>query len=403
MSFIKIIKTADDHAQAIEHLMVLMDAEPKSGSEEENELDVLALLIEQYEIKKFPMDKPSPIEAIQFRMDQQGLTRKDLIPFIGSAPKVSEVLNGKRSLSLSMIRKLHKGLAIPADVLIQEPEFAAEVCYNPEADIQWDAFPLKEMQSKGYFGDSKKPLKELKLYAEDLVRGFFKACPVEFHPEPMMMRSTAHFVDNDKQVDPLAIQAWQGKVLKVASEQDKTDKYQQGTVTEDFMRRLVQESWSDNGPLIAKEYLAKHGIDLVIESHLPKTYLDGAVCFKSNGNPVIALTLRHDRVDSFWFSLMHELAHIALHFDGSCDWMLDDFDAKSGDVREDEANAMARDVLIPASSWNLYSGAELSELTALAKLLNISPQIVYGRFGYDFDQWPKVRRHLKKVSPLFAL
>ena len=119
MSAIKVIKTEQDHADAMERLMALMDIDPAEGSDEDNELEVLSVLIEQYESVHFPMDKPDPIDAIKFRMDQQGLTQKDMKPFFGSASKVSEVLNKKRPLSLAMIRRLHDGLDIPADVLIQ--------------------------------------------------------------------------------------------------------------------------------------------------------------------------------------------------------------------------------------------------------------------------------------------
>ena len=120
MSVIKVIKTAKDHSDAMARLMTLLDANPEEGSPEDNELEVLALLIEQYESAQFSTDLPDPVEAIKFRMEQQGLTRKDMRPYFGSDSKTSEVLNGKRSLSLLMIRKLHKGLEIPAEVLIQE-------------------------------------------------------------------------------------------------------------------------------------------------------------------------------------------------------------------------------------------------------------------------------------------
>ena len=116
---IKIIKTAREHKQALIRLTHLMDADPVLGSSAADELDVLALLIEQYEKKQFPMDPPDPIEAIRFRMEQQGLRKKDLISYMGSAAKVTEILNGTRRLSLNMIRKLNEGLGISADVLIR--------------------------------------------------------------------------------------------------------------------------------------------------------------------------------------------------------------------------------------------------------------------------------------------
>jgi HTH-type transcriptional regulator/antitoxin HigA len=101
-------------------VMGLMNADPQLGSQDADELDLLALLIERYERKQFPIDVPGPLDAIRFRMDQQGLKKKDLIPYIGSASKVTEVLNGTRNLSLNMIRRLTDGLGIPADILIRD-------------------------------------------------------------------------------------------------------------------------------------------------------------------------------------------------------------------------------------------------------------------------------------------
>jgi HTH-type transcriptional regulator/antitoxin HigA len=110
------IKTKQDHSEAIKRLEGLMGAKP--GSVEGDELDMLATLICAYEEKHFPMDPPDPLMAIQFRMEQQGLTRKDLEPMIGSRARVSEVLTGKRPLTLPMIRRVRDGLGISADVLV---------------------------------------------------------------------------------------------------------------------------------------------------------------------------------------------------------------------------------------------------------------------------------------------
>lgn len=114
---IKPIKTALDHEQALSRLNEIFDAFP--GTPKGDEAEVLATLIQLYEKKHFPVGLPSPLAAIRFRMEQQDMKAKDLIPFIGSPSKVSEVLSGKRRLSLSMIRNLVSGLGIPADVLLQ--------------------------------------------------------------------------------------------------------------------------------------------------------------------------------------------------------------------------------------------------------------------------------------------
>jgi HTH-type transcriptional regulator/antitoxin HigA len=114
---LKPIRTDADHEAALAELERLWGA--KTGSPEGDRLDVLATLIDVYEARRYPMDPPDPIEAIRFRMEQQGITRKDLEPMIGTRARVAEVLNGKRSLSLGMIRRLHDQLGISADVLIR--------------------------------------------------------------------------------------------------------------------------------------------------------------------------------------------------------------------------------------------------------------------------------------------
>jgi HTH-type transcriptional regulator/antitoxin HigA len=114
----KVIKTETDYEAALAHVAELMDAQP--GSPEEEELELFSLLVERYEQEYFAIAPPDPVEAILFRMEQEGLTRKDLAAYIGSPSKVSEVLNRKRPLSLTMIRALRAGLGIPAEVLVQE-------------------------------------------------------------------------------------------------------------------------------------------------------------------------------------------------------------------------------------------------------------------------------------------
>lgn len=121
MSQRRIIKTEQGHRQALERLTQLMDLDPVPGTSEADEIDLLALLIEHYEQERYPMAPPDPIEAIRFRMDQMGLQHQDLVPYIGSMSKVSEILNRKGPLSLNMIRRLSAGLGISADVLIREP------------------------------------------------------------------------------------------------------------------------------------------------------------------------------------------------------------------------------------------------------------------------------------------
>jgi HTH-type transcriptional regulator / antitoxin HigA len=114
----KLIKTRQEYRAALRRVEEIMDARP--GTAEGDELELLAAIVEIYEEKHAPVPPPDPIEAIRFRMEQENLRPQDLVPLLGSRSRVSEVLNGKRSLTLTMIRRLHQTLGIPADVLLGE-------------------------------------------------------------------------------------------------------------------------------------------------------------------------------------------------------------------------------------------------------------------------------------------
>lgn len=117
MSEIKPIRTKKDYEKAMKDVEALWGA--KSGTPKGDRLDVLATLIDAWEEAHYPMDPPDPIEAIKFRMEQQGLTRKDLEGIIGTRARIAEVLSGKRELSIAMIRRLNSKLNIPAEILIR--------------------------------------------------------------------------------------------------------------------------------------------------------------------------------------------------------------------------------------------------------------------------------------------
>lgn len=111
------IRNEKNYRAALKRIEMLMEAKP--GSREGDELDVLATLVETWEARRHPVDPPDPVNAILFRMEQQGLSRKDLEPYLGHSGRVSEILNRRRSLSLDMIRQLHAGLGIPLESLIR--------------------------------------------------------------------------------------------------------------------------------------------------------------------------------------------------------------------------------------------------------------------------------------------
>jgi HTH-type transcriptional regulator / antitoxin HigA len=376
---IKVIKTEGDYEAALAMLETLLDAEPASGTPDAERLELLTLLVEDYEAKVAPPELPDPIEAIRFRMEQQGLRQRDLVPYIGSPSKVSEVLSGKRPLTLSMIRALHAGLGIPAHVLLQETQRNEE-----QLAISWDRFPLAEMAKRGWVTGL-----DLRHRGEEVIREFF--APVGGPSALSALYRKGQRIRSGRPVDQYALAAWTARVMRSALEAPLPSAYVPGTVTREFMTEVARLSWFEQGPRLASEFLSKHGISVVIEPHLPQTHLDGAALLVAGERPVIGLTIRHDRLDNFWFCLMHELAHIALHLTPESEkdapaQFFDDLDASPGDdVREIEADTAADEALIPEDEWLASPASKVRAPAAvqfLAKKLRIHPAIVAGRIRY---------------------
>ena len=369
----KVIKTEEEYELSLGRIEELMDA--TLGTPEGDELELLSTLVEVYEEKHYPIALPDPIDAIRFRMEQQGLKQQDLVPYLGSRSKVSEVLNGKRGLSVTMIRSLHKGLGIPAEALLHKP--GASIPENNE-ELAWEKFPIKEMFKRGWFAGFRGSLSEAKDRAEELVRAFIE--PIS--PEVLQSVRLRQHIRSGSKPDYLSLLAWLVRVLTLAQQQ-KVQEYRKGSINKAFMRRLVDLSYMEEGPKLAKEFLAKEGIHLITVEHLPKTHLDGAAMVLDTGNPVIGLTLRHDRLDNFWFCLCHELGHIARHpdIDGkTC--FVDDLESSGGDHFEDEADDFAMDNLIPPKTWEnapVQMNRNPSAVRQFASSLKIHSAIVAGR------------------------
>lgn len=384
---VRVIKTQRDYAAAIARLSALMDEEFAPGSSKEAELELLALVIESYERSKVQPVIPDPIEAILFRMDQQQLSKKDLVPYFGSLSKVSEVISRKRPLSLSMIRKLHVGLNIPAEVLIGGSE-DEDVDLSSEPQYNYAKFPLQEMWERGYFSDFKGGIKQVKEYAEDLMRKFMRGALGE-NARPALLRARLH-QSGSRVMDEYALLVWRICVLKKARSLKLSTQYKEGIITDEWLRDLAKLSRFEKGPRLAQEFLADNGIALVIEPHYKKTYLDGAAML-DNRIPIVALTLRHDRLDNFWFALMHELVHVQKHLKASHLFIADNLDDKTRSSKEEhEADQGARDALIPAIEWEKSASKTAhspENAIALANKLRIHPAIVAGRVRYESDNW----------------
>jgi HTH-type transcriptional regulator/antitoxin HigA len=378
MSKIRAIRTEADYKAALARIDTLMDAE--LDTPEGEELDVLTDLVELYEARHEPMGYPSPLGAIRFRMEQGGLSPRDLVPFMGSRAKVSEVLSGKRPLTMQMARALHANLGIPADVLLQQP--GGEISSALDG-IEWERFPLAEMARRGWI-ERRRDLKE---HAEEIMQDLIRRAGGEHALPSALYRKNDHARANAK-TDPYALKAWCWEVLARANATRLPAAYKPGTVNPEFLRKVARLSWSSDGPSLAKEFLARHGIHLVCLEHLPRTHLDGAALQLADGSPVIGLTLRYDRLDNFWFCLLHELAHIGRHMANTRneafvdDLTLRDVEGVRRDPKEDEADEWANEGLIPADVWNtsrVQDNPSPLAVMELAQRLEIHPAIVAGR------------------------
>lgn len=375
---IKVIKTDADYTAALAEIERLVDHDPAVGTPEAEQLELLTLLVREYESRKFPVKAPDPVEAVQFRMEQQGLTQRDLIPYIGSRSKVSEVLARKRPLTLSMIRALHTGLGIPANALLQE----GRAVLLDQSDVEWERFPIREMVARGWIEGAMPGTRD---EPEDLMRRFLAPLG-HLRTTHALYRKTRH-VRSARAMDEYALIAWALRIVIRALAKLSIPRYKPRTITSEFMREVAQLSWSTHGPLLAQEFLDKHGLPVIIEPHLSRTYLDGAAILIEVDKPVIGLTLRHDRIDNFWFCLMHELAHVGSHLKSEGDGFYDDLDAENkDDPREKEADKWAGETLIPETMWSGSPARNLRSPEAaqhLAEQLRIHPAIVAGRMRYE--------------------
>lgn len=399
MNEIKVIKTEKDYQEALKYIEVLMATDPDPESANGEKLSILSTLVADYESRTFPETLPDPIEAIKFRMEQAGLKPADLIPYIGSRSRVSEILSGKRTLTLDMIRSLEAGLGIPAKALVKKP--------NDNSPYEgWDSRLVNEMEGRGYFGRSSiknsSPI--------ELIKNFFVpiCSPVQLTG---MLRQSSY--RSSPRTDRRALAAWSAAILKKAKKIKAPVKYKHGSINLEFMQEFAKLSVKEKSPILAQDYLKKLGIILVIEPHFSKTYLDGATILFDKKNPVIGLTVRYDRLDNFWFTLMHELAHVSLHYNQNIGLFYDEIEGVSGATiteSEMQADKLAQDALLPEGKWEV-SPARLipSSMAAqsLANELGVHVAIIAGQMRHRGKKYvylnkivtnAKVRNYFPEIS-----
>jgi HTH-type transcriptional regulator/antitoxin HigA len=376
----KLIKTKEEHDAAVERIAKLMECDPRAGTPAGDELELLAHLVADYEKKHHSIGLPDPLTAIRFRMEQEGLRPKDLAPYLGGANRVSEVLAGKRALTVPMIHRLHHELGIPAEVLVNVGSRATN---RNRSFLRLSSPVFKEMWKRGWFGRFRGSLNQAKQKADQLLRRFF-CFGTELDALPALARQKVH---RDAIQDQFALLAWKTGVLqRAAAEKLETD-FDPSAFTLDFLKQVKCSSRLKNGPLVAIDLLKSNGLAVVIERHLPGTFLDGAALKLPDGRPVIGLTLRYDRLDYFWFCLFHELGHVLKHLaQGKREGFIDDLTAPCEDKCEEEADEFARGTLIPKDEWERFFKAgqfDHESVRREAKRLMIDASILAGRLRME--------------------
>ena len=386
MFYARIIKNDKQYREQCDLLSGLLKKDSRS-QEDCEKIELLTLLIDMYNKAADAAEEKKlhhyvdAVDAIKFRMEQGGFSRKDLIRLIGSPSKASEVMNRKVRLSLQMIRALHDGMGIPADILLREPEATKDNCkYDPKD------FPFCEMLRRGYLNFDGH-LSKAKAIGAALLEEFFAILPV-VQPKTCFRRTMCEY----DEMDLNAVSAWQCRILHRVRN-DAVEAYRASALNDDVYKKIAKLSIQEKGEMLVKTELSNLGIHLIYEPHLPKTKIDGAAFLAEDGHPVIAMSLRHDRLDNFWFTLMHELYHVMHHLgnDGSMVFMdnLDAVEARKDDANEQAADAAAEDALIPQQVWKdkkvqalLYTRST-SVVKKVAQEMQISSAVLAGRLRWE--------------------
>lgn len=274
-----------------------------------------------------------------------------------------------------------------------------------EAESQWERFPLKDIDKLGWLSN---PLKDLGEDIRTVVKNYL---------QPLVIPNTseAYFRRNDKKqgdLEQLKSWLWLTRIQTQATTVSCSSRDPQPLSVKETValgQELVKLSVFEDGPSRAIDFLSEHGIILVVERALPGSYIDGAAFLGKSGNPVIGMALRFDRIDYFWFTLLHEFIHAVRHvYETSSTPFVENLDdvESSRDSYEKEANALASECLIPRVFWrrsDAFRSPSKDSIIRSAKKLNVHPAIIAGRLRRDTDRYDRFTELVgqNQVRPLF--
>ncbi len=358
-----------------------------------SEIDVLRAEVDEYErlragdASAFTIASLAdlPRGLIRARI-ARGMSQRDLAESFGLKEQQVQRYEASEYKGASVSRMLEIAALLGLDVASFSPPVEPEQCANVlDGEVDYSKFPIKEMYRRHWFDDFQGSLDAAIRNADELVGSYIRA----FASRPALALHRKH-IRTGSTVDEYALLAWECRVLDLASRAMLETKYSPDLITQEWIEELVRLSERDDGPAQAIELLATVGIPLVVEPHLPGTHLDGAALLLED-TPVIGLTLRYDRVDNFWFVLLHELFHAVRHLKkGRLTGTFDDLDSAGVDALEVEADELAGDALLPPSAWETAVARYVrtpDTVEALADELKRSPAIVAGRIRHEANNF----------------
>jgi HTH-type transcriptional regulator/antitoxin HigA len=330
-----------------------------------------------------------PDILIQARI-ARGMSQKDLGDFLGVAEQQIQRYESDRYRMASLDRLTEVADALNVRI-VERAQLVGSSKLDSVDPSAWQAFPLAEMYKRGWFEDFSGTLSQAKKAAGDLIPAFLHGAHSQFAPMALHRKS----VRSSGQVHEAAIAAWEARVRTLADRNPPNRAFDRDRLTADWVRGLVGLSLEDNGPRLAADYLRDAGISLVIERHLPGTLLDGAALASADHHAIVAMTLRHDRLDNFWFTLLHEIGHLKLHIRlGEYAAIFDDNDSPAADKVEQDADYFAQEALIPEANWNLavsrFTRNEKA-VVADAKRFGVAPAVIAGRIRRDANDYTLFR------------
>jgi len=319
----------------------------------------------------------------------RGMSQKELADFLGLKEQQIQRYEAERYRSASLDRLIE--IAEALNVRISERgELLGDGHLGDVDPRAWTAFPIAEMFKRGWFEDFSGSLADARKSADELVPQFFRNANARWTPAALHRKS----VRAGGQVHEPAIAAWEARVLTVADRHPPACVFHSAGASSEWIKVLVHLSAEPDGPKRVEDHLRSAGIVLVIEPHLPGTLLDGAALRSALNTAIVGMTLRHDRLDNFWFTLLHEVAHLVLHIDSKFTAIFDDTESPAGSKIETEADQFAQDALLPSDIWHsCMSRFTRTEKAVLvdAKRLGISPAIIAGRIRREANDYTLLR------------